>query len=128
MKKSYPPGTVQYDILNNERLTFGVGRSVTPGCFTIEVTHHSFCGPLGIVWYRFTKNSTCLDVLNSYVDSRYRRLGIRTLLNKKLFEFYPTIQKISTDGGSQEGGTAFLKASGYIQLSYKQGWELRRKK
>lgn len=105
------------------RIRVGTGFTSIPGVFTIEVNHFDWPRPIAIVWWRFS-GSDGVDVLDSLVQSRLRRCGLRTLLNEFLFRFYPQVQVIRTPDGTRSG-LAWMKAVGYRKTD--SGWEFRRK-
>jgi hypothetical protein len=112
------------DIRALRRTCYGFGQTSVPGIHTIEATYQFWDYPAATVWFRFVGLAT-IEILNSLVVEKLRRCGLRTYLNKALFEAYPQVVLILTQRGTPDG-EAFMKASGYRQTEL--GWELRRKK
>ncbi len=74
--------------------------------YVLYVPNHQ--SPVGMVWG--WGRGDRFEVAGSFVPPWSRRFGIRTRINKTIFENFKTI---STLHGSKEGGARFLKASGY---------------
>lgn len=81
----------------------------------------TFIAPIGFVWGWPEGNS--FMVAGSYVLPTQRRCGVRTRINKIIFEHYEVIRTIE---GSKEGGLAFMKASGYRYHAPSKTWYLKR--
>ena len=91
---------------------------------------HGWVAPVGFVWgvgcaaAAGTKGSRSeFMVFGSYVVPRWRRLGVRTAINKQILETY---ELITTSGGSPDG-RKFLKASGYTFVRDGNRWVLPRR-
>lgn len=103
-------------------LNCGIGYTSIPGTYTIEATHRDWPRPIAVVWWRWT-SPTAIDILDSLVQFRLRRCGLRTWLNERLFAYYPQVERI-TSWGATPAGEAFMLASGYMKSE--SGWELLR--
>lgn len=69
----------------------------------------NFAGPLGFVW-GVAHGKERFDTYGSFVEATSRRFGVRTRINREIQKYF---EVIATDQGTKDGGTAFLKASGY---------------
>lgn len=107
-----------------ELITIAPGRSIVPGCRTLELCHKDLPMPIGIIWISFPGRETAY-VNNSYVDERFRRCGIRTMLHWKLFDYWPNLKRVISGGGT-ESGQAWMRAIGYTRTADR--WEFRKKK
>lgn len=94
------------------------------GCRYYMCFHPEFIAPVGSVWCACQGGRTpTADVLYSFTLHMYRRLGVRTLINKTLLEHFKIIR---TTSGTKEGGMKFLKASGYKHDPVRDDWYLTR--
>lgn len=112
------------EIKARDGVTYGFGRTGIPGTFTIEAYHRDFPMPIGTVWYQFSGRHI-LDSLNSFVDERFRRCGVRTYLHEKLLYTYPTVTRFQSGGGTKFG-IAWMKAMKFKQTDH--GWIYERPK
>lgn len=98
-------------------------RSTMPAVFVAEATHADYRTPIGTVYFCFDGDEA-LVVLNTFVMAVFRRNGIRTRINDKLFEWYPKVKRITSPADTKDGA-AFMKAYGYKKM--KDGsWVMRR--
>ncbi len=107
-----------------ELITIAPGRSTVPGCRTLELCHKDFPMPLGIIWISFPGRETAY-INNSFVDERFRRCGIRSMLHWKPFDYWPNLKRIISGGGTEQG-KAWMTAIGYKQTVDR--WEFRKKR
>lgn len=96
-----------------------------PGTRVLMVTSDHFPYPIAMVWWHHARNGTQIHIVNSFVIEKARRCGLRTYLHEMLLEWYPNVRKIVTDDGTPEG-LAWLKATGFKQVSADGCWEYRR--
>lgn len=96
---------------------------MVPGTCTIEATLLDMPMPLATVWYSFVGRGE-IQVMNSFVDERYRRCGLRTLLHERMLACYPAVDRIVT-GGATQSGRAWLKSAGFKKC--RTGYEFRRR-
>jgi len=87
------------------------GRSTVNSVSVAEVTHADYLTPIGTVYFTIRGHEE-LVILHTFVMDVFRRNGIRTMINDKLFEWYPKIKRI-TSPDSTKTGAAFMKAYGY---------------
>lgn len=113
---------IRLEIRNEHGLSVLSGKCGAAGIFTTEVYHTAFLGPICVVWFNFCANDR-IQVLNSYVDERLRRCGLRTMVHKQMLEWYPNRTIVSSHG--TKSGQAWMKAVGYKQTE--AGWEFKRK-
>jgi hypothetical protein len=97
-----------------------------PGTYAITATIPLMPTPMGIVWIRFPGN-TAIETLNSFVDSRVRRCGIRTAIHKWMLAQWPEVTRIITTSGT-DYGLPWLKATGFKLNPRTKDWEYTRKK
>lgn len=97
------------------------GEAAASGIHTLEVYHKDFVGPIAVVWFIFSGLDR-IEILNSNVDERLRRCGLRTMIHKCMLRFYPTRIIVSSTGSKL--GIAWMKAAGYKQAA--SGWEYRK--
>ena len=71
--------------------------------------NRAYSCPLGFV-YGIPTGDKSFEVYGSYVDSYFRRKGVRTFLNIEIQKRFPII---TTATGSKDGGRQFMKARGY---------------
>lgn len=102
---------------------FHFGETNVPGCCTLAVCIPSMPMPLGTVWFRFVGNST-IEILWSYVVDPVRRCGLRTALHETLLSSYPTVRRVMSANGTDDGGRAWLKAMGFQRAAATGDWEL----
>ena len=94
-------------------------------CFCNEVSF-----PIGVVWTTMMgagngKKKRC-EISYSYIVPFARRKGVRSLINKCIFEDYGS-DVITTQDGSDTGGLRFMKASGYLMDKRTGIWSLTKK-
>lgn len=86
------------------------------GVSLVSCWHRRETRPIGTVWgIAFGEGNGSrrrFEVLHSYVHPHYRRRGVRTFINEKIFSEGYRSQIITTHAGSDEG-MAFMLASGY---------------
>lgn len=114
---------VRQDIKARRKLCIASGESGNAGVHTIEAYHTDFIGPIAVVWYMFSGRDR-LEILNSYVDERLRRCGLRTHLHEAFIKFYPERVIVSNTG--TKTGLAWMKATGYKLVQNGAGWEYRK--
>lgn len=90
----------------------GIGFGVTQfTCFSPIAIN-----PVGLVWAVSmgpgNAGKSRVETYHSYTVPWARRQGVRTLINRKIFEDHG-VDVITTQQGSEDGGLAFLRASGY---------------
>jgi hypothetical protein len=93
--------------------------------YILYVPNHM--APLGFVWGWISgegREST-FETYGSFVSAWARRFGVRTRINRTIFEHVSTI---TTKHGSSDGGLAFLKAAGYKRDSNVHCWYLKKAK
>lgn len=83
--------------------------------------------PIGLVWgiskAAGNAGKTQFEVAFSYVLPQFRRQGVRTKLNEQILEHWDVI--VSQDG-TDEGGKAFMQATGYKLNKTIGAWYLTR--
>ena len=84
-----------------------------PGVFVAEATHANYRTPIGTVYFTFVKGE--VEVPNTFVMDVFRRNGIRTRINDKLFEWYPKVKRITSPSDTKDDA-AFMKAYGYKKM------------
>ena len=109
---------------------------INPGIWCCIVTNpvfHTMDFPFASVFYNISCGWTDInniitsaEVLNSFVDTDYRRMGIRTLINYSIFNDH-NCNTISTKAGSSEGGLSFLNSLGYKFDKNTGTWYITRK-
>lgn len=72
-------------------------------------------GPLAVVWgwMKVNNGKRVFITYDSYTTVTQRRKGFRAAINKRLFEV-ENADAIITGTGTEDGGRAFLDASGYV--------------
>lgn len=125
-KKIEPDGweTTREELRHLRHSQWVQGTTNFPGTYVLEVSHKLYPFPMATVWYRFQDNYSVVEILNSLTFNKVRRCGLRTYLNKTLFEIHPGITRIRTDGGTPDG-IAWMQAVGYKKT--KIGWEIKRR-
>lgn len=93
-----------------DNLLLLAGKAALPGVYTLEAYIHAVPQPIGMVWYCRTGNTT-LEILNSWVNPRIRRQGVRTKIHKYML----TIAGIDTivTLGSTKLSLPWLKKMGF---------------
>lgn len=88
--------------------------------------HPGWQCPIAVVWISGTgdKHHTG-EILFSFTIPYFRRLGVRKLINKHIFDDFEVIR---TPSGSDEGGMAFMKIHGYKWCDIQKLWYLERPK
>ena len=89
--------------------------------------HSENISPIGFVWglsIGNQKKEGIFHVLGSYELKHYRRKNVRTLINKTIMKHNKIIQSWF---GTNTGGKAFMKASGYTYDKIRNDWYLVRR-
>ena len=102
-------------------LSIQMGEAGNAGIHTIEAYHCDFVGPVAVVWFLFSARDR-IEILNSYVDERLRRCGLRTYIHEAFLRYYPNRVIVSHSGSKY--GLAWMKATGYKLTE--SGWEYRK--
>ena len=89
-------------------------RSTIPGVMVAEASHADYRTPIGTVYFVIDKGEE-MKILNTFVMDIFRRNGIRTRINDKLFEWYPKVKRITSPSDTKDGAE-FMKAYGYKKL------------
>lgn len=86
------------------------------GIYSLWVYCSNFTGPLGVVWGTYTGGSKGVKrqfhVYHAYTVPWARRIGVRSLINKTLFEEWK-VDLIITECGLPTGGRQFMAKAGY---------------
>lgn len=94
------------------------------GMLMFICTHPDFQQPLGFVWgVQHGGEKKRFEVMGSYTEIFYRRLGVRTKINEQILKLYDIV----TSPSSSKQGKAFMKANGYSYSKELSQWYKLRK-
>lgn len=97
--------------------------SGVPGTYLLCGVHSNYPAPISFISVRWSLKSSEIEVLSSFVNECYRRIGVRSKAQDFIFSSFDTCQKIVTQSGTCEG-KKWMRAKGYKQL--KSHWEISR--
>lgn len=101
------------------------GKTSCPGTYCVEFVHHWLPYPAAMLWFRFGRNGTQIEILNIYTLEPLRRCGLGRRMVEFLFRFYPKAEMICSDAASPLG-FKWMTALGFKRQN--NAWELLRKK
>ena len=83
--------------------------SGVPGTQCMVVTHPGCSTPIAQVWYRFGIRLDEIAIIDSHTHRDLHRRGLRTKIQKELFRWYPKINSIITQLGTDSGYSWMMK-------------------